>query len=98
MNDKELRELLDREARAAEETPDEDDGQPLPPHVKVSRPGRARAKVLEVWLNPDEMDALEEIAQRRRIPVSTVARAQLLQLIEKDRRQPDLSSDTQNEE
>ena len=40
MNDQELRELIDREARAAEDAPDEDDGQPLPAHVTVSRPNR----------------------------------------------------------
>lgn len=38
--DKELAELMDEEARAAEAAPDEDDGAPLPPHVKVSRPNR----------------------------------------------------------
>lgn len=36
----ELRALLDAEAEAAENAPDEDDGAPLPPHVKVSRPNR----------------------------------------------------------
>lgn len=54
---------------------------PLPPHVRVSRPGHARSKVLQVRLNRDELAALEAIAQRRGLPVSTVAREQLLRLL-----------------
>jgi hypothetical protein len=67
------------EIEAAEHATDTD--APLPAHVKVSQPGRARSKVLQVRLNPDELAALEHIAQRRKLPVSTVARAQLLRLI-----------------
>lgn len=54
---------------------------PLPDGVSVSRPGRARSKVLQVRLNPDEFDALEAIAAARELPVSTVAREQLLKLV-----------------
>ena len=31
---------------------------PIPPHVKVSRPGRARSKVLQVRLYPEEFAAI----------------------------------------
>ncbi|MHA7661845.1 CopG family transcriptional regulator [Mycolicibacterium sp. HS_4_1] len=82
-----LKRLIDEEVAAAEATEElPDDGAPLPPHVKVSRPNRARAKVLKVWLNPGELDALEAIASERRLPVSTLARAQLLDLIAKTNR------------
>lgn len=54
---------------------------PLPPHVKVSQPGHARSKVLQVRLNPEELAALEALAERRGLPVSTLARAQLLPLV-----------------
>lgn len=57
---------------------------PLPAHVNVSQPGRARSKVLQVRLNPDELAALEQIAQRRGLPVSALARGQLLRLIADD--------------
>lgn len=67
---------------AAERTTDPD--APLPAHVKVSRPGRARSKVLQVRLNPEEMAALEAIAERRELPVSTVAREQVLRLLDAD--------------
>lgn len=77
-----LRARMDAEAEAiaAAET-DEDDGSPLPDHVTVSRPNRARSKVLQVRLNPDEYEALERIAAARDLPVSTIARAQLLDLV-----------------
>lgn len=83
MNDQELRELLDREGRAAEEAEKYiDDGAPIPSHVTVSRPGNARSKVLQVRLNPDEFDKLQDIATARELPISTIARAHLLGLIQ----------------
>lgn len=66
------------EAEAGEE---DQTVRPLPPHVQVSRPGHARSKVLQVRLNPEEMAALEAIAERRELPVSTVAREQILRLL-----------------
>lgn len=67
------------EIEAAEATAGPD--APIPAHVKVSRPGRARSRVLQVRLNPDEYEALEAMAERRGLPVSTVARDHLLRLI-----------------
>jgi hypothetical protein len=84
VKDKDFRDLMYREAQAAEDAPDEDDGSPLPAHVEVSRPNRARSKVLQVRLNPDEFDAVERIAAGRGLPMSTVARERLLQMIAED--------------
>jgi hypothetical protein len=86
MTDADLRACMDAEAEAiaAAET-DEDDGASLPDHVKVSRPGRARSRVLQVRLNPDEYEALERIAAVRDLPVSTIARAQLLEMVRSER-------------
>lgn len=83
--DKALAEADDIEA--AERTADPD--APLPAHVKVSHPGRARSKVLQVRLNPDEMATLEAIAERRNLPVSTVAREQILRLLDADAAESD---------
>ncbi|WP_264016045.1 hypothetical protein [[Mycobacterium] manitobense] len=47
----------------------------------MSRPNRSTSRVLQVRLSPEEMEALERIAKRRKVPVSTVAREQLLGLI-----------------
>ncbi len=68
------------EAEAAEA--DQTD-RPIPPHVKITR-GNPRSKVLQVRLNPEELESLERIARRRELPVSTIAREQLLRLIAED--------------
>lgn len=57
---------------------------PTPPHVKVSRPNRARSRVLQVRLTPEEFDAVERIAADRGLPASTVARERLLAMIAED--------------
>lgn len=80
----ELRKLIEQEAESAEAARGQEFDGPLPDHVKVSRPGRARSKVLQVRLNPDELDALEAIAARRDLPVSTIAREQILKLLAQD--------------
>ncbi|MCG5433480.1 hypothetical protein LV457_14455 [Mycobacterium sp. MYCO198283] len=74
-------------AVAADAAAGEDDqtDRPLPEHVTVSRPNRARSKVLQVRLNPEELEALERVAERRGLPVSTVAREQLLRLVAEER-------------
>lgn len=54
--------------------------------MKVSRPNRARSKVLQVRLNPEEFEAIERIAAARGQPASTVARERLLQMIQEDER------------
>ncbi|WP_233213666.1 CopG family transcriptional regulator [Mycobacterium hubeiense] len=58
--------------------------QPIPPHVKVSRPNRALSRVLQVRLDPDEFEAIERIAAERGLPASTVARERLLAMIAED--------------
>jgi hypothetical protein len=78
--------LEDRLAQIGEEAEAGEEDQtvkPIPEHVKVTR-GNPRSKVLQVRLNPDELDALEAIAARRDLPVSTIAREHLLKLIADD--------------
>jgi hypothetical protein len=82
---KRIEELIEDDIEAIEAAEADQTERPLPAHVKVSRPGHARSKVLQVRLNPDEYDALERIADRRELPVSTIARAQLLKLIASER-------------
>lgn len=67
------------EIEAAEHTADLD--APVPAHVAIGQPGRARSKVLQVRLTPEELVMLERIAERRQLPASTIARGQLLQFI-----------------
>jgi predicted DNA binding CopG/RHH family protein len=80
-NDKELSDVLAEEAEAAEAARGQDVDAPIPPHVKVSQPNRARSRVLQVRLNPEELAAVEQIAARRGLPASTVAREWLLAMI-----------------
>jgi hypothetical protein len=63
------------EAEAAEA--DQTD-RPIPPHVKVSHPNRALSKVLQIRLNPEELNELERVAESRGLPTSTVGREAIL--------------------
>ena len=78
-----LDKLLAAEAAAAEAF-EEDQSVPYPDHVKISRPNRARSRVLQVRLNPEEFEAIERIAAARALPASTVARERLLAMIRED--------------
>jgi hypothetical protein len=74
-----LEELLDSEGVAAE-AGEADQRSPLPESVKVTR-GHGRAKTLQVRLNEDELAELAALAADRGLPVSTVARQLLLQVL-----------------
>lgn len=50
----------------------------------VSRPNRARSKVLHVRLSPEEFEAVERVAAARGLPASTVARDRLLAMVAED--------------
>lgn len=68
-----LEEVGDEAEAAAEDFPTE-----VPSHVKVSR-GHGRTRTLQVRLNDDELAALEQRADARGLPASTLARALLLE-------------------
>lgn len=61
------------EAAAAEQDADA----PIRPGSRIRR-GHARTRVLQVRLNEDEAQRLDDAAQQRGIPVSTLARTLLL--------------------
>lgn len=68
-----IRDLIAAEAEAAERNPDAS----LKPGSKVTR-GHQRARTLQVRLNTEELEALTRLAERRGLPVSTLARGILL--------------------
>lgn len=74
----EVRDLIAREAKAAEDAETSDD--PPRAHTMTRRHGRSRT--LQVRLNPDEYDHLEQLATARGLPVSTVARTLLLSMMQ----------------
>ena len=82
--DKQLHDLINEVATDAEAARGKDQDAPLPPHVTVSRPNQARSKVLQVRLNAEEFEAVEQAAERRGLPASTVARDRLLKMLKED--------------
>lgn len=68
-----IEDLIHAEAEATEHNPDA----PIPANARVSR-GHARSKTLQVRLNDEELATLTTLAERRGVPVSTLARDILL--------------------
>ena len=68
-----ISDLIAAEAEAAERNRDAG----LEPGSRVTR-GHQRAKTLQVRLNAEELEALTRLAERRGLPVSTLARDILL--------------------
>ncbi|SDC01789.1 hypothetical protein GA0111570_11444 [Raineyella antarctica] len=68
-----INDLIAAESTASERNPDA----AIKAGSKVTR-GHRRAKTLQVRLNVEELGALEDLADRRGLPVSTVARDLLL--------------------
>lgn len=68
-----ISDLIAAEAEASERDMDA----AIKPGSKVTR-GHQRAKTLQVRLNAEEFDALVQVAERRGLPVSTLARSLLL--------------------
>lgn len=65
------------EAAASEENPDA----PVPSGAKVSRPNRARSTVYSIRLNPDEVAAVQALADDAGIPPSTLVRSWIVERV-----------------
>ena len=68
-----IEDLIKAEAEAAERNIDA----PIPAGARVTR-GNQRSKTLQIRLNDEELIALAALAERRGVPVSTLARELLL--------------------
>jgi hypothetical protein len=70
--DAELRRLLDEEAEHAEATKDD----PIPPSAlaRATRPNRGRSVMFSLRLNPDELAAVQALAEDQGVPASTLVR------------------------
>lgn len=73
----ELEALLDAEAEHAEQHRDE----PVKPGTKVSKPGHGRSRVFSVRLNPDEVSALQTLADESGLPPSTLVRSLIVEAL-----------------
>ena len=72
-----ISELLQAESDAIEADPDA----PIGPNAEVSR-GHDLVKPLRIRLNEDEFEQIEQLAETRGLPVSTLARSILLAAID----------------
>ncbi len=71
-DDDELRRLLDEEAEHAEAT--KDDPIPASALARATRPNRGRSVMFSLRLNPDELAAVQALADDQGVPASTLVR------------------------
>lgn len=83
---KDLDAFLEEEGNAIEADVDA----PITDATKVTR-GHPKTRTLQVRLSPEEYEGLEKIADERGLPVSTVAREQLQNLLRATQRSPEVS-------
>lgn len=62
-----------------------DTGEPYPEGTDISRPNQA-SRMFNVRLSADQFVAIQEIAESQHLPMSTMARAWLLDRLDKERR------------
>lgn len=73
--------LVTEEAADSESNPDA----PLEAGSTISRPNRARSTVYSVRLNPDELAAVQDLAEAAGLPASTLVRSWIIDRIRAER-------------
>jgi uncharacterized protein YbaP (TraB family) len=84
------RNLEPHEASAAREDArrleaEADTGEPYPNGTVISRPNQA-SRMFNVRLSEEQFAAIQEIAESQHLPMSTMARAWLLERLDRERR------------
>jgi len=77
----EIAKLISQEAEAAEADRDA----PLPAGAVLSRPNRGRSTVYSIRLNPEEVAALQDLADAANVPSSTLARSWIVERIREEK-------------
>jgi predicted transcriptional regulator len=72
--------IIEEETEASEANPDA----PIAEDAKVTRPNRRRSTVYSIRLNPDEVAALQSIADAAGVPGSTLARSWIVERIQEE--------------
>jgi hypothetical protein len=82
-NDAELRRLLDDEAEHAEATKDD----PIPDSAlaRATRPNRGKSVMFSLRLNPDELGAVQALAEEQGVPASTLVRGWIVRQLAAER-------------
>jgi hypothetical protein len=75
-----IEKLIDQETVSSEENRDA----PIPAGATLSRPNRARSAVYSIRLDPDEVVALQTIAEAADLPPSTLARSWIVERIREE--------------
>jgi len=75
-----IEKIIEEETDASEANPDA----PIAKGAKVTRPNRRRSTVYSIRLNPDEVAALQSIADVAGVPGSTLARAWIVERIQEE--------------
>lgn len=80
----ELHRLIAEEAEYPELHRDD----PIPAEARATRPSRARSAMFSLRLNPDELTAVQDLANERDVPASALVRGWIVQRIEAERNAP----------
>lgn len=75
-----LEKIIEAETQASENNRDA----PIPEGTKITRPNRGRSTVYSIRLNPDEVAALQSIADAAGVPGSTLARSWIVERIQEE--------------
>ena len=75
-----IEKIIEEETDASEANPDA----PIAKGAKVTRLNRRRSTVYSIRLNPDEVAALQSIADAAGVPGSTLARAWIVERIQEE--------------
>lgn len=73
----EIEKIIEEETEDSETNSDA----PIPDNAKMSRPNRSRSTVYSIRLNPEEVAALQALAEVAGVPGSTLARSWIVERI-----------------
>jgi hypothetical protein len=75
-----IKKIIEEETEASEANRDA----PIPEGAKVTRPNRGRSTVYSIRLNPEEVAALQSLAETAGVPGSTLARSWIIERIQEE--------------
>jgi hypothetical protein len=81
---KDVKKVVDQIAAEAEATMDD----LMPADATWTRPNRAKSVMFSLRLNPDELAAVQELAQDRDVPASALVRGWIVQRLAAERSAP----------
>jgi len=80
----EAKQLVEQIAAEAEASMND----PMPPGTVYTRPNRAKSVTFSLRLNPDELAAVQQLADERDVPASALVRGWIVQRLAAERNTP----------